>query len=167
MAKVILMCGKICSGKSTYASALRVRLHAAVLSVDEIMLALFGQDVGEKHDQYVASCEKYLFEKSLELAEVGIDTIIDIGLWTKAEREAARQFYRGRGAPCEIHYLDISDAEWKRRIAKRNAAIVENQCSAYYVDKGLAQKFDWLFEKPEPCEVDVWIDAESQDCCGV
>ena len=39
MAKVILICGKICSGKSTYAEQLRIKERAAVLSVDEIMLA--------------------------------------------------------------------------------------------------------------------------------
>ena len=38
--KVYLMCGKICSGKSTHAAALRIQHHAAVLSVDEITLAL-------------------------------------------------------------------------------------------------------------------------------
>lgn len=161
MAKVILMCGRICSGKSTYANALRKRLHAAVLSVDEIMLALFGQDVGEKHDQYVESCEKYLFEKALELVEVGIDGIVDIGLWTKAERESARNFFRTRGAACEIHYVDISDEEWSKRIAKRNADITGGNCRAYYVDRGLADKFNKLFEKPAPSEVDVWINGEA------
>lgn len=42
MAKVILICGKICSGKSTYAEQLRVQNNAVVLSTDEITLALFG-----------------------------------------------------------------------------------------------------------------------------
>lgn len=46
--KVYLMCGKICSGKSTHAAALRIQHHAAVLSVDEITLALFGTDAGDE-----------------------------------------------------------------------------------------------------------------------
>lgn len=36
MAKVILICGKICSGKSTYAEQMHVQNHAALLSVNEI-----------------------------------------------------------------------------------------------------------------------------------
>ena len=43
MAKVILICGKICSGKSTYAQQLRRENRAVVLSIDEVMLAFFGQ----------------------------------------------------------------------------------------------------------------------------
>ena len=37
MSKVILICGKICSGKSTYAEWLRVQNNAVLLSIDEIM----------------------------------------------------------------------------------------------------------------------------------
>lgn len=53
MPKVILICGKICSGKSTYAEQVRIQKQAALLSVDEITLALFGQYCGDKHDEYV------------------------------------------------------------------------------------------------------------------
>ncbi|MDR0818907.1 MAG: ATP-binding protein [Oscillospiraceae bacterium] len=47
MAKVILLRGKICGGKTTYAHKLMTQINAALLSADEIMLAMFGQDVGE------------------------------------------------------------------------------------------------------------------------
>ena len=40
MPKVIMTCGKICSGKSTYAQKLRLEYSAVILSVDEITLAL-------------------------------------------------------------------------------------------------------------------------------
>ncbi len=82
MAKVILICGRICCGKSTYAQRLRLgRKGAAVLSIDEIMLAMFGQHVGEKHDYYGERTENYLLKKSLELLESGIDVILDWGFW--------------------------------------------------------------------------------------
>ena len=55
MVKVILICGKICSGKTTYTKRLMKSNKAVLLSVDEIMLALFGQHIGEKHDEM---CEK-------------------------------------------------------------------------------------------------------------
>ncbi len=157
MAKVIMMCGKICSGKSTYAEQLRNELNAAVLSVDEIMLAMFGQDIGEKHDEYVEKLEMYLFNKSLELTQVGINVILDLGLWTKSERKAAREFYSSHNTENEIHYIDITDDEWQKRIIKRNAEIAAGKASAYYVDEGLAEKVNLLFEKPDINEVDFWI----------
>ena len=96
MAKVILICGKICSGKSTYAEQMRVQNHAALLSVDEITLALFGQHCGDKHDDYVERTQNYLFDKSLELIEAGINVVLDWGFWMKEERDYAREFYNGQ-----------------------------------------------------------------------
>lgn len=158
MPKIILMCGKICSGKSTYADIIRKNNNAVILSVDEIMLSVFGQDAGEKHDAYAASLKKYLFAKSVELIEAGIDVIMDIGLWTRSERKETREFYSMRNIENEIHYINISDAEWKKRILKRNQEISEGKVLSYYVDDGLAEKVNNIFEKPDKDEVDVWIE---------
>ena len=155
--KVYLMCGKICSGKSTHARELRKEHRAVVLSVDEITLALFGQDAGEKHDDYVARAEAYLYRKSLEIVESGISVILDWGFWTKEERDYARQFYGSRNIPYEFHYIDVDDADWHRRLEKRNAAITRGELDAYYVDDGLAAKFAAIFEKPEPGEIEIII----------
>ena len=103
MPKVTLICGRICCGKSTYAEKLRIRDGAVVLSIDEIMLAMFGQYVGDMHDEYVARTEKYLFGKSLELIETGIDVILDWGFWTRDERAYAREFYSSSGIEHEFH----------------------------------------------------------------
>ena len=50
MAKVILICGKICSGKTTYAKSLIKEKSAVLLSVDEITIILFGPNGGKGHD---------------------------------------------------------------------------------------------------------------------
>ena len=67
MPKVIITCGKIGAGKSTYAEKLRKSEKGVLLSCDEITLALFDGNVGEKHDEIVERCQKYLFAKSLEV----------------------------------------------------------------------------------------------------
>ena len=157
MAKVIMTCGRICSGKSTYSEKLRTELNAVVLSVDEITLALFGQDAGEMHDTYVERAEKYLYEKSLDIIGVGVNVILDWGFWTKREREEARSFHGTHGIPCEFHYIDISDEEWARRLQKRNAAVQAGETDAYYVDEGLAMKFGSIFEAPDSSEIDVLV----------
>lgn len=158
MAKVILMCGKICTGKSSYADKIRKDIHAVLFSIDEITLTLFGQEPGEKLNEYVALLQKYLLEKSAETVQNGINVIIDTGLWTKRERQEARNFYHLRNIKNEIHYLDISDEEWKRRIQKRNAEIREGVVSAYYIDEGLMKKANASFERPDRTEIDVWIE---------
>ena len=148
MAKVYLICGKICSGKSTYAEQLRVQHNAVVLSTDEITLALFGRHCGDKHDEYVERTENYLFNKSLELIEVGINVILEWGFWLKKERDYAREFYNSRNIECEFHYIDISDDAWKARIEQRNQTVLIDKTSAYYVDENLLAKFNSIFEVP-------------------
>ncbi|MCH5186314.1 MAG: ATP-binding protein [Oscillospiraceae bacterium] len=156
MAKVILICGKICSGKSTYAKRL-VEKNTVLLSVDEIMLALFGMHVGDKHDEYVERTEKYLFNKSLEIIAAGINVILDWGLWTKSERIYAREFYKTRNIECELRYIDICDETWKLRLDKRNKAVSTGEIDAYFVDDNLAAKFNAIFEAPDNDEIDVRI----------
>jgi len=157
MAKVSMMCGKICSGKSTYAESLRKKYKAVILSVDEITLALFGQNTGEKHDDYVERTEEYLYEKSLDIIDIGIDVILDWGFWTKKERDFAREFYSAKNIQFEFHYIDIDDKEWYRRLHKRNRDVLAKKINAYYVDDGLAAKFNSIFEKPDISEIDIWI----------
>lgn len=157
MAKVYLICGKICCGKSVYAERLRIENKAVVLSVDEIMLSLFGQYAGEKHDEYTERIQNYLFEKSLEIVAVGTSVILDWGFWTKEKRTWAREFYKSKNVECELHYIDISKETWKARINKRNQSVIAGEASAYIVDSNLAAKFESRFEQPAKEEIDVWV----------
>lgn len=157
MPKVYIMCGKIGSGKSTLAAALRIKYNAVILSVDEIMLALFGQDAGDKHDFYVGKAEEYLYQKSLEIIETGTNVVLDWGFWTKREREAARGFYSPRNIDCVFYYIDIDYDQWQSRLEQRNKAVLAGKSSSYYVDEGLARKFEAAFEAPDKNEIDVWV----------
>ena len=157
MAKVILICGKICCGKTTYAHTLCKQSKAVLLSVDEIMLAVFGQHAGDRHDEYAANTKEYLLEKSLELIKADIDVILDWGCWTRYEREEIRAFYRNKNIPFEMHYIDIDDNTWKARIEKRNQAVSDGKTSAYFIDENLAAKFAARFEIPNDAEIDMRI----------
>ena len=154
MAKVILVCGRICSGKTTYAKRIR---GAVLLSVDEVMLALFGQHAGEKHDEYAKRTQALLRSKSLEFVEAGVDVVLDWGFWTQDSRKSMKRFYRERNVACEFHYIDPDEGVWKARLEERNSRILEGGNDAYYVDENLARKFESIFEAPEESEVDVWI----------
>ena len=83
MNKVILICGKICSGKSTYAKSLIKKNPAVLLSLDEITTLFFGPYGGAEHVTILDKARKYLFNKSLQIVESGIDVIIDWGFGNK------------------------------------------------------------------------------------
>ena len=129
MARVIMTCGKICCGKTTYARKLEEELGAVVLSIDEVMLALFPDGAGEMHDAYALRTEQYLLSLSLDILESGTDVILDWGLWTREQRDRLREFYRAHNFPCEIHYLRISDDEWQRRIRNRPCSCARDRAA--------------------------------------
>ena len=161
MAKVIMTCGKICCGKTTYANKLKEEMNAVILSIDEITLALFPDGAGEMHDTYVLRAEQYLLKLSLQILQAGTDVILDWGLWTRQQRDRIRAFYRANGEiENEIHYLRIREQEWQRRIRKRNEGQGRDP-SAYYVDEGLLEKVESLFEEPAADETDLIVEENN------
>ena len=157
MAKVLLICGKICCGKSTYAKKLKEENNAVILSVDEIMLSIFGQHAGEKHDEYATNTQKYLFNKAIEFVNAGVNVILDWGFWRASDRANAKEFYQSKAMECEMHYIDISEETWKARLEKRNAAVLAGESNDYFVDENLAKKFEAIFEVPLEEEINVWV----------
>lgn len=160
MAKVILICGKICSGKTTYAGELKKKEGAVVLSSDELMLSLFDPLLGDKHDELAKRANDYLLGLALKLIEADVSVILDWGFWTKAGREDVSRFFRGHGIETEWHYVRISDEAWRRNIDKRNREVEEGKAQAYYVDEGLLKKLESRFEAPEAGEMDIEFAAE-------
>ncbi len=160
MSRIILICGKICSGKSTYTKRLISENHAVWLSVDEILLSLFGQHLGERHDEISARTREYLMKKSLEISQEGIPVILDFGFWRKADRDNANEFYGRYGIRPEWHYVDVSDEVWRRNIEKRNRDVEKGEKLDYFIDRALAEKFESMFEMPSKEEMDVWYTNE-------
>ena len=157
MAKLVLICGKLCCGKTTYAKRLAKEIQAVRLSCDDIMLSLFGKDLGDKHDEVTQRVQRFLLKQSLEMLEAGVSVIVDFGFWRKAQREEFASLYAQHAIKPEWHYIDIDDETWRRNIAKRNASVIKDETLDYYVDEGLAKKCEQLFEKPKPEEIDIWF----------
>ena len=156
MAKVVMTCGKICSGKSTYAAKLCSELNGVILSIDELTLALFNNEAGDKLDMYVERARSYLYKQSVRLIRAGVNVVLDWGFWTREDRRDISTFLTEHETDYEWHYINISDERWKRNIMERNARIEQgNQGPDFYVNEGLLQKLESLFVPPEENEVDV------------
>ncbi|MDE5834466.1 MAG: ATP-binding protein, partial [Ruminococcus sp.] len=152
-----MICGKICSGKSTYSKKLRTKENAVLLSVDEIMLTVFGQNAGENHNEYVGKIKKYFLKKIPDFVDIGISVILDWGFWTRQERDFTREFCEIRDIDCELHYIDINDELWKQRINNRNNMVSVGKSDDYFVDSGLLEKFISIFEVPDKDEIDMLV----------
>ena len=142
--KIILLIGKICSGKTTYARTLRGML----LSCDQLMQTMFPGGCGEHHDLLAARARAYLFGFARQCADAGVMPVIDFGFWTPQMRREATEALAGY--ELDWRYLDVTQTEWERRIAGRNAAIEAGRAepSDYFVDEGLRRKVEELFVPP-------------------
>lgn len=63
MAKVILVCGKICSGKSNYSKLIKDSLNAVIISPDEVTYELINNEQGEFYNIFSERLDKYLTKK--------------------------------------------------------------------------------------------------------
>ncbi len=156
MANVILICGKICAGKTVYVKKLMQENNAVLLSSDELISALFHPNENEYHDQVIDRVHKYLMKKSVEIINAGTSVILDWGFWTKRGRTDISDFYKSNGIEFEWHYIDIDNKQWQKNIDSRNETVLKNETTDYYVDSCLLQKCNSLFEVPEKDEIDVW-----------
>jgi len=141
MAKIIAVCGKVCSGKTYYAQKLKEKENAILLSCDEITAALFNNDLGTNHDEITAKIQNYLKIKSAELVKIGCTVILDWGFWTFESRHCLTEYYRLQNIPCQWHYIDVDEQTWRKNIEERNSRILNgNGGSDYFMDEDLMNK---------------------------
>lgn len=157
MAKVILVCGKICSGKSVYSSKLKEEQGCVVLSCDEIIMPIEKYLCGD-YDEMAAVFKNYFCNKACEIVSAGANVIVEFGLWQKAERKSVKEFFSQRNIRTELHYVKVSDEIWEKHIEKRNKQVQLGLTEAYYMDEGLKNKVLGLFEEPSDDEIDVLIE---------
>lgn len=147
MAEVYITCGKICSGKSTFARKLAAEKNAVILSCDELT-KLFPPT--ENHEAVLEKVERYLLRKTEELIGCGTNVVLDWGFWTKQKRTEMTDFLEKLGISYEWHYIRVSDSQLQENIKKRNASPGE---SDYFVDEGLLNKCLSIFEEPDEEEL--------------
>lgn len=156
MGKVILICGKICSGKSYYSRKIKDDLNAVIISPDEATYELINNEQGEFYNVFSERLSKYLTKKVGEIAQAGANVIFEKGLWSKKDREQIVKYYREKNIDCEIHYVCVDNETWQQNIAERNKRVEEGiGGSDFYLDEGLKRKLESMWEEPTEDEVDI------------
>lgn len=115
---LFLTVGLPSTGKTTAARRLEIERNALRLTKDEWVKALYGHD---NPSDAQAVIEGRLIEIGLRALELGADVVIDFGLWSRDERSALRQAAADRGARVEVQYFELSPAEQRSRIDRRQA----------------------------------------------
>lgn len=116
---LFLTVGLPCAGKTVAARRIETERRALRLTKDEWVKALHAQ---RGYPEVVSDViEGRLIEIGLRALELGTDVVIDFGLWARDERSALRRAAADRGATVEMHYLEVTPAEQRRRLDQRLA----------------------------------------------
>lgn len=106
------------TGKTTAALRIEIERGALRLTKDEWMKALYGHDNPAAASDVI---EGRLIQLGLRALELGIDVIIDYGLWSRDERSALRQAAADIGAAVMMYYFELTPAEQRKRLQQRLA----------------------------------------------
>jgi predicted kinase len=106
------------TGKTTDARRIEVEEKALRLTKDEWVKALYGPENPPPASDVI---EGRLVEIGLRALEVGINVVVDFGLWSRDERSALRQAAAERGAAVEVRYFELNPTEQRKRLDRRRS----------------------------------------------
>jgi predicted kinase len=122
IATLHLICGLPCAGKTTLAKTIERDQSALRLTPDEWILRLHGDDPATARDGAIRTAiEATLMDLALRVLSLGVDVVLDFGVWSRSEREEFRTRAARVGARSELHFLDVPQEVLLARLAVRNA----------------------------------------------
>ena len=161
MAKVILICGKLASGKSYYAKQIKEKENAVILNTDELTYAMFDNEQGEKYMELAQRANNYLMNKAVEIVKANCNVILDWGFWKAHNRRYMNKFFESQNIDFEWHYIKVDDLTWEKNIADRNEKINKGQNKIdFFVTEGLKNKLLNSWEEPKTEEIDIWYELK-------
>lgn len=119
---LILICGLPGSGKTTLAMELERERSAVRLSEDEWVSRMFSPEAAYDNETR-ERIKAVQWDLAVRLALLGLDVVLDWGVWARSERDDFRARAAAASLPLELRYLDVPRDELRRRLAARNAAL--------------------------------------------
>ncbi|GAK52398.1 hypothetical protein U14_03649 [Candidatus Moduliflexus flocculans] len=147
MPEIVLCCGKVCSGKSTFTNLLEQTYGFYAFSADNWMLQLFEptEDRTLFHDR-LARCKELIHRLAEKLLTRGNHVALDFGFWSKEERRNATQRYASQGFAVSVVYFPIDDETQIRYMRNRQNA---DRLNHYTFDEQTVAILNRFFEEPE------------------
>ena len=135
-------------GKSTAARRLEVDHSALRLNKDEWMKALYGRENPGPASDVI---EARLIQIGLRAVQVGVNVVIDFGLWSKHERSALRQAATDVGASTVVCFFDLPRDEQRKRLDWR---LTEAPQDTWPISNEELDRWAQQFDVPTPGEID-------------
>jgi predicted kinase len=119
-----LMCGKAASGKSTLATKLSQSPQTVLISEDQWLGPLFGDQMSSLKDYRLASgkLKTAMQPHLIALLQAGLSVVLDFPANTREQRVWMHELTLLAGADHVLQFLDMSDATCLARLHQRNAS---------------------------------------------
>ncbi|REK76448.1 hypothetical protein DX130_05250 [Paenibacillus paeoniae] len=128
-----------------------------ILSCDDLMLSIFDEQLGDKHQLIHQKAVAYLFNQAVELVSIDVNVVLDFGFWSKTERREAQKYFSDRGIVAELHYMNAPDVQIKQQLQMRKLEIKRGDSKAYYIEDEMQNYLDSKFEEPTDDEGSAWV----------
>lgn len=145
--RMFVMVGLPAAGKTTRARELAEAWDALRLTPDEWMIPLFGPDQPETKRN---TLEGRLIWLALSALRVGVNVVLDFGVWARVERCALRALADSVGATSELVYLEVEEDEQWRRVEARSATATE---TTFQMSKADLRRWKQIFQPPDATEL--------------
>jgi len=142
------MVGLPASGKTTRARELASTRGALRLTPDEWMIPLFGQ---EQPDGKRNLLEGRLIWLALSALRIGVNVVLDFGVWSRDERSALRALAASVGASSELVYLQVAEEEQWRRV---QAYPLTDAAPRFQMTKADLERWRQIFQPPDSTELE-------------
>ena len=150
IATLHLTCGLPGAGKTTLAREIEQR-GALRLTSDEWIIRLHGDDPATARNEAIRNgVEAALLDLAVRVLSLGVDVVLDFGVWSRSEREEFRARAAALGARSELHFLDIPLDELIARVAARNTDLPPG---TFAIDEAEMRLWATWFERPDADEL--------------
>ena len=120
-----LLVGNTGAGKSTYANSLKSETNGFVFTLDKWNKVLFFPDKTDEDGldwflERIERVESLMQDLILQLEDLNVDSILDVGLSKFVHREKYRKFAKENNIAVKTHFLNVPKEIRKDRVLKRN-----------------------------------------------
>ena len=121
-ARLYFVCGKMASGKSTFANELARTKNAVLLVQDEFLAKLFPGEIRDIADfvKYSSRVREALSPLIRSLLSRGTSVVLDFPGNTRNQRAWFRELFEQTNVEHELHFIDVPDDECKSQLRERS-----------------------------------------------
>jgi predicted kinase len=146
--RMFVMVGLPSAGKTSRARELASRWNALRLTPDEWMIPLFGQEQPEGRRNVL---EGRLIWVALSALRIGVNVVLDFGVWARVERSALRALAASVGGSSELVYLQVDEEEQWRRVQAR---ALTDAATTFAMTKADLERWRPIFQPPDATELE-------------